>query len=161
MNLRAAELRDLLGLVAHPEGGWYREIFRSTSIVSSNDGRTARSAMTVIDFLLTSGEHSAWHVVSSDECWQFCEGDPLELMTFDPASHAKRQMVLGPVSRERRSSDVIPAGVWQAARTTGEYTLVQCTVSPGFAFEDFRLIRESELDRRVVEAELADWTRYL
>lgn len=160
-NPRADELREILQLQPHPEGGWYREIFRSAARVAPQDGRAPRDALTVIYFLLAAGEHSAWHVVLSDECWQFCEGDPLELVTFDPASRRQDRIEIGPVAPSRRPVHVVPAGIWQAARTTGEYTLVQCTVGPGFDFEDFRLNRDSVDDLQTIQRALAEWAHFL
>ncbi len=157
---RARELIALLDLQPHPEGGWYREIHRAAATVAPDDGRPPRSALTVIDFLLERGQFSAWHVVASDECWQHCEGDPLELLMFDAGSGARQTACLGPITAERRSTAIVPPGVWQAARSMGDYTLVQCTVGPGFDFADFTMLRDST-QRQVIEAQLADWSRFV
>jgi uncharacterized protein len=154
---RAAELIELLGLQPHPEGGWFRETFRSAARVRPDDGRPARAALTVIDFLLTRGQHSAWHVVASDECWQFVEGQPLQLLTFDATDGTKRALELGPINDHRRSTAVVSAGVWQAARPLGEYVLVQCSVGPGFDFADFQLLRDHP-NREQLSVSLGEWT---
>jgi predicted cupin superfamily sugar epimerase len=161
MNPRAAEFRAQLGLDPHPEGGWYREIFRSPAEVIPADGRGPRSALTAIHFLLTKGQFSAWHVVTSDECWHFGEGDPLELLLFEPASRTRSRIELGRASEAQQLMAVVPAGCWQAARPLGEYSLVQCVVGPGFDFGDFSLIRDSNDDRRMAEQELAGWRNFL
>lgn len=156
---RARDLIALLELQPHPEGGWYREIHRATAIVSPGDGRPARSALTVIYFLLERGQFSAWHVVASDECWQYCEGDSLELLMFDTVSGRRESVELGPVTAARRSTVVVPPGVWQAATSKGDYTLVQCTVGPGFDFADFAMLRDSKA-RAAIEGQLGEWTKY-
>ena len=157
---RAQELIKLLDLQPHPEGGWYREIHRAQATVSPADSRPARSALTVIYFLLERSQFSAWHVVASDECWQYCEGDPLELLMFDATSGRMERVELGPVTAARRSTAVVPPGIWQAARSLGEYTLVQCTVGPGFDFADFGMLRDSS-ERHRVEEQLGEWTMYV
>src|SRR3989442_921644 len=137
MHSRAAELLKILGMRPHPEGGHYVELFRSTHRVEVLDRSVERAALTAIYFLLASGEYSRWHRVVSDEIWHYYEGDAIELLLFD--DRGLRRLRLGPVSRETRPTIVVPAGTWQAARTTGAYTLGGCTVGPGFEFADFSL----------------------
>ncbi len=138
---RAAELIRTLELEPHPEGGHYRERFRSPEQVRASGGRH-RSALTTIYFLLRVGELSRWHVVSSDEAWHFYEGDPLELITFDPDGTALTRTVLAPPGGTGEPVHVVPAGHWQAARTLGAYSLTGCTVGPGFDFEDFAFVSD-------------------
>ena len=83
MHARAAELIAQLSLQPHPEGGYYREVFRSAGVVTPADGRGARAALTTIYFLLPAGAASRWHRVTSDEVWHFYEGDPIELLELD------------------------------------------------------------------------------
>jgi uncharacterized protein len=137
MHSRAIELLDLLRLRPHPEGGHYAELFRSAHRVQVIDRKVERAAITTIYFMLVAGEFSRWHRVVSDEIWHYHEGDPIELLLFD--DRGLRRVRLGPVSRETRPTMVVPAGTWQAARTTGAYTLTACTVGPGFEFADFSL----------------------
>lgn len=138
---RATMLIDSLELVPHPEGGHYREIWRSATDVIRGDAH--RAASTMIWFLLCAGQHSRWHVVDSDEIWQFAGGDPLELLTFDPDKAEARRVVLGPGGGDEASPvHVVPAGVWQAARPLGRWALATCTVSPGFDFADFRFVKD-------------------
>jgi uncharacterized protein len=133
MNKR--ELIGKLSLVPHPEGGWYREIYRARERVQTRRG--LRSALTTIHYLLEQGQLSRWHVVESDEVWHFYDGAPLELLQYDPAARRFARHVLG---ESNESVAVIEAGVWQAARSRGEFSLVGCTVGPGFEFEDFRFV---------------------
>lgn len=121
----------------HPEGGHYAEVYRSNQRVRPHGREVERSALTTIFFLLAAGEHSRWHRVLSDEVWHYYEGDPLELLRFDDGG--VQRLRLGPVAARQRPVATIPAGAWQAARSTGVYTLVGCSVAPGFDFEDFAL----------------------
>jgi uncharacterized protein len=145
MHPRASELVQRLGLIAHPEGGSYCEVFRSRQTVRPADERPERSAMTVIYFLLVEGERSAWHRVASDETWTWLEGDPLELLDASQPGEPALHVTLAPVDAERAPVHVIPAGRWQAARSTGAYTLVSCVVAPGFDFVDFEMLGSAEL----------------
>jgi len=137
---RPDDLIAALGLRPHPEGGWYAEVFRSASSVEPADGRGTRRALTTIYFLLTAGQASRLHRVSSDEVWHFYEGDPLEL-TIAPGDLASLSMTtLGPAGESSAPVFTVPAGFWQGARPLGAYTLVGCTVGPGFDFADFEML---------------------
>ena len=129
MHPRAQALIEQLRLEPHPEGGWYRQVYKSEERVTRHRDGAGRSALTTIYFLLVAGTESAWHCVSSDEVWHFYEGDALELRTRDTATR---------LDADHRVH-VIRAGEWQAAAPLGAYTLVGCTVGPGFEFEDFEL----------------------
>lgn len=141
---RARQLIEQLQLQPHPEGGWYREVFRSQSQVIPQDGRPARSALTSIYFLLEAAQHSRWHRVLSDEVWVHLEGAPLDLWTWDAADGQLHSVALGPVSAATAPQHVISAGLWQAARPQADaaaaYTLTACMVGPGFDFSDFRMM---------------------
>ena len=155
---RSDELIRALGLQPHPEGGFYAEIYRSTALVVPDDARGARAALTTIYFLLAQGQRSRLHRVTSDEAWHFYEGDPLELTIIDRAFEHTERITLGPVrpvegghgdpplragnppALPERPVHVVPAGMWQAARPLGAYTLVGCTVAPGFEFADFSML---------------------
>lgn len=130
-----------LELAAHPEGGWFRRMWTAPTEVETPNG--PRPAATCIHYLLVPGEHSAWHVVSSDELWLWHGPGQLELSFGgegeDPdASHS---VILGPDRLGGQvSQSLVPAGVWQSARLlTEEEVLVSCVVSPGFSFDDWRL----------------------
>jgi hypothetical protein len=126
----------------HPEGGYYGEIYRSDASVDPGDGRGPRAALTTIYFLLPGGAVSRWHRVQSDEVWHFYEGAPLDLWMASLEGDRMNHCRLGPLDGEQRPAWTVPAGWWQAARSTGSYTLVGCTVGPGFDYRDFALAGE-------------------
>lgn len=159
MHSRANELLQSLGMRPHPEGGHYVELYRSARRVEVLERNVQRSAITSIYFLLAAGEYSRWHRVMSDEIWHYHEGDAIELVLFD--QHGLRRVRLGPVARETRPTLVVPAGTWQAARTTGPYTLCACTVGPGFEFADFSLAVDwPEIAAKIANAG-PDLTRFI
>lgn len=139
----AAELVKQLELQPHPEGGWYKEIYRSPNTIDSNG--TQRSVLTGIYFLLEENKMSRWHVVDADEVWHFYEGDLLELFVASPDFSEVRTIRLDEISNNAEPVYVVPKGWWQAARSTGKFTLVGCNVAPGFEFSGFRFATESEV----------------
>lgn len=139
---RVQALVEALGLAPHPEGGHFREVFRAPAAVRPADGRDDRSAMTTIYYLLARGDHSRWHRVASDEIWHFYEGDALELFRAPPDLARVERVRLGPAGAGVRPVEVVPAGWWQASRSTGAFTLSGCTVGPGFEFADFAFLRD-------------------
>ena len=146
MHPDAEELVKRLGLAPHPEGGYYRETWRSPQRV---DGHAAgvRVASTAIYFLLPAGTFSALHRVSSDEVWHHYDGDPVDLHLLDEAAGAHEVVCLGrDVAGGQLPQHVVPAGVWQAAVPRGErFALCGCTVAPGFEFDDFEMPSRTEL----------------
>jgi predicted cupin superfamily sugar epimerase len=130
----ADEIVRRLGLVPHPEGGHYRETFR--------DGRcdeAGRSAGTAIYYLLAAGETSEWHRVDAAEIWHFYAGAPM-VITISPDGHDASAHRLGPdIAAGQHPQLVVPAGHWQTATSLGEWTLVGCTVAPGFDFAGFEM----------------------
>jgi predicted cupin superfamily sugar epimerase len=132
--LTAAAIIQTLGLQRHPEGGWFAETFRDNP-----DG--GRGHSTAIYFLLESGNRSHWHrVADAAEVWHWYAGAPLMLETAAAGSDAIGTYRLGPDLRSgERPQHVVPAGHWQSAATTGDWTLVGCTVAPGFDFGSFVL----------------------
>jgi predicted cupin superfamily sugar epimerase len=146
MDPRVEDLTSLLGLTAHPEGGYFREVYRSASRVQPSDERSERAAITIIYYLLVRGEVSRWHRVASDEVWQYHEGDPLELFAADAGFNQVTRHVLGRLDEGGQPAHVIQADWWQAARSMGAYTLAGCTVGPGFEFADFQLLRDQPLE---------------
>lgn len=128
------EIIRMLALTPHPEGGWYRETWRADAA----DG--ARPAGTAIYYLLTAGQRSHWHRVDADEIWNFNAGAPLELCIAETSVGPSAAHRLGPdLTNGERPQIVVPAHHWQAARPLGDWTLVSCTVSPGFLFERFEM----------------------
>jgi hypothetical protein len=138
---RARRLVEELGLAPHPEGGWYHEVYRSSGAVRNAVGEP-RPSLTTIYFLLSQGEVSRWHRVAADEVWHWYEGDPLDLYTIRDGERGWHHQRLGLMSGGAVPVAVVPAATWQAARSAGAYTLVGCTVAPGFTFADFTLARD-------------------
>lgn len=122
-----------LGLERHPEGGWFRETWRG------EPGPDGRPVGTSILYLLAEGEPSAWHRIDAVEVWHFHAGAPLTLSIAPDGEPARRvRLGTGPDPGVRPQA-VVPAGAWQSARTEGAWTLVGCSVAPGFVFEGFEL----------------------
>jgi uncharacterized protein len=151
MHTRAEELIRTLQLEPHIEGGHYRRIYESATRVAYA-GSAQRAVATSIYFLLADGELSRWHCVDADEVWHYYEGQALELLRFDPVEGVLTTHILGPASRESAPVFVVPAGMWQAARPRGAYTLVGCTVAPGYEYRGFMLLDQApEVARRLGE----------
>ncbi|MDO9608611.1 MAG: cupin domain-containing protein [Brevundimonas sp.] len=128
-GVTAADIIRLLDLQPHPEGGHYRETFRDPRTVEG------RSVGTAIYFLLAAGERSHWHRVDAAEIWHFHAGAPLALEI-----EGQGVVILGvDLAAGQRPQAVVPTGAWQAARSLGDWTLVGCTVAPGFEFAGFEL----------------------
>jgi predicted cupin superfamily sugar epimerase len=127
---------ESLDLLPHPEGGWFRETWRTATPVQAHGGE--RASATGIYFLLGADEESMWHAVRSDELWLWHRGGPLELTTRD-APGEERTVILGPdVERGQVPQALVPGGVWQSARPSADQeVLVSCVVSPGFDPADF------------------------
>ena len=125
----------MLDLKPHPEGGFYRELYRAHQTIQ-RAGDT-RCALTTIYYLLIAGQRSVWHRVASDEVWHYYEGDPLELKIASADALCIETQRLGPLTADSRPVCVVPGGRWQAAEPLGAYTLVGCTVGPGFDFADY------------------------
>jgi uncharacterized protein len=134
MNDEATALIDALGLQPHPEGGWFAETWGAPA--EADD----RPAGTAIYFLLREGEASHWHRVDAVEIWHHYAGSPLDLRVAGSDDGPVEAHRLGPdVLRGEQPQVVVPAGAWQAARSLGGWTLVGCTVVPGFSFDGFQL----------------------
>jgi len=138
MDPTARRLIEDLQLVPHPEGGHYRRVYESALAVEHGGHR--RPALTAIQFLLTRGEASRWHRVDADETWHWQDGGSLELHEFDAESGALGIVTLDSAARGGPAMHVVRAGRWQAARPLAAYTLVACTVAPGFVWEGFALL---------------------
>ncbi len=132
-RLSAAEIIARLDLKPHPEGGHFRETFRDSA-----NGRDRRSASTAIYFLLARGERSHWHRIDAAEVWHYYAGSPLALsIAHDGPADTIRLGV--DLAAGERPQAVVPAHAWQAAESLGDWTLVGCTVAPGFDFSTFEL----------------------
>jgi predicted cupin superfamily sugar epimerase len=133
MGLSATDVIELLGLEPHPEGGHFRETFRDARQVEGE-----RAASTAIYYLLAAGERSHWHRVDAAEAWHFYAGDSLSLHVA--ADGRTTHHLLGnDLAAGARPQVVVPKGAWQSAKSLGAWTLVGCTVAPGFEFFGFEL----------------------
>lgn len=129
----ADDIIATLGLAPHPEGGYFAETFRDAA------GEGGRAHSTAIYFLLKEGEVSRWHRVDAAEVWHWYAGAPM-ILAVAPPEGARETMRLGPaVLSGERPQGIVPAGHWQQAWSLGEWTLVGCTVAPGFTFEGFEM----------------------
>lgn len=131
-GLPAQEIVRLLDLAPHPEGGFYRETFRDPAAVGG------RAVSTAIYYLLPEGQVSAWHRVDAAELWHFYAGAPLEVSLFDAGERTVHRLGVDLAAGERPQA-IVPAGVWQSAKSLGAWTLVGCTVAPGFEFARFEI----------------------
>jgi len=134
MTLSAADIIARLHLAPHPEGGYFRETWRA------EEPEGERAAGTAIYFLLKAGEQSHWHKVDATEIWHYYAGAPLILSLSATDQGPCMEHTLGPdLAGGEVPQIIVPKNHWQAARTTGDWKLVGCTVSPGFNFEGFTL----------------------
>jgi predicted cupin superfamily sugar epimerase len=129
----ASEIVELLGLQPHPEGGMYAETWRADAAAGD------RPTGTAIYFLLRSGEVSHWHRVDATEIWHHYAGDPLTLEISEDGRTVETRVLGSDLASGQRPQGIVPAHAWQAARSLGVWTLVGCTVSPGFEFSGFEL----------------------
>lgn len=174
---RIEQIKHVLNMQPHPEGGYYCEQYRAASEIQSPVHSKLRSTLTHIYFLLTESDISRWHKVVHDEIWNVYEGDPLRILRLNDKgiedsiigdnigdsigdsigdnSKGKKEHSIG-----RDYYKLIPGGDFQAAETTGLYTLLGCTVAPGFDFEDFSYIEDTRIKDFVI-AQGKDYHRFI
>jgi hypothetical protein len=161
------QLIKLLDLLPHPEGGFYKETYRSKGKLTQNclghEFQGVRNYSTCIYFMLTSGEFSAFHRIKQDEIWHFYEGSPVELhMISKEGIHSKVKIGMD-FEKGQRPQFVVPSGYWFASKVAddGDFSLVGCTVSPGFDFIDFEMAEAKDLISRYPQHEkiIRDFTR--
>lgn len=130
-----------LKLISHPEGGYYRETYRSPKMVNGQFGHTQRAVCTGIYFLLVAGNFSALHRIQSDEMWHFYKGAPTEIIEITLAGELIKTILGNNMELGEVPQYVVKAGHWFGSRVygNGEYSLVGCTVAPGFDFSDFEM----------------------
>lgn len=151
MNPKVSEIIDHLELSPHPEGGYFRETYRSSGQVGQeNLGRNfegMRNYSTCIYFLLTSNDFSAFHRIKQDEIWHFYDGSSICLHVITPSGDYTQHRIGRELDQGQTPQLVVPAGCWFAAEVENEnaFTLVGCTVSPGFDFRDFEMGSRTEL----------------
>ena len=135
-KVRAADIIETLELQPHPEGGWYAETWRA----DAEDGE--RASGTAIYYLLEAGQRSHWHRIDAAEIWHFYAGAPLTLSISKDDQEAEHFTLGADIAAGERPQLIVPADAWQSAESNGAFTLVGCTVSPGFLFETFELAPE-------------------
>ena len=147
----AAQIIEKYQLLPHPEGGWYKETYRSAESISvdalPNRFSGSRSMATAIYFLMEAGHFSAFHRIKSDECWHFYAGGMLEIYIIDETGELSIVHLGNQIDKGECFQFVVPANCWFASKpATGvSFSFVGCTVSPGFDFEDFELANGDEL----------------
>ncbi len=146
MDVTVPGLIEKYALLPHPEGGYYKEMYRSAGIIPQAalppNFNGDRSFATAIYFLLEQGNFSAFHRIQSDECWHFYAGQPLHVHVLHE-NGSYQLITLG--GNEGQYQAVVPAGSWFASETTGNFSFVGCTVAPGFDFTDFELAKAAAL----------------
>ena len=148
---RIQTLIEKLKLTPHPEGGYFKEVYRSKGVIEVKDDNLQlygnRNYCTSIYFLLTSEVFSAFHRIHQDEIWHFYEGAPIIIYVISPSGELKSYTIGNDLLKEQEFQVTIPANHWFAAKVDKEnaYGLVGCTVSPGFDFADFELAKKEEL----------------
>lgn len=171
MDARIQNLIETLGLQPHPEGGYYRELFRSTCSVPYRGGH--RSAVTSIQYLLSGAAYSAWHRIDADEIWLFHAGGALALHVWDAVGPSMTTMLLGDprMHRDAQLQVLIPAGCWfsaelaaraglgQSPGNQADYVLSGCVVAPGFEFSGFQLA--AAIDMAPAVKQYGEWVRRL
>lgn len=151
MSISISQIIERLNLEPHPEGGYFRETYRSSGKIQQDSlgpgFEGLRNYSTCIYFLLTSNDFSAFHRIKQDEIWHFYDGSPIHLHVITPSGAYNKHLIGREMAQGETPQLVVPAGYWFAAEVPNEnaYSLVGCTVSPGFDFRDFEMISRQEL----------------
>jgi len=161
MNPRVSELINLLDLEPHVGGGYIREIFRSTNLVHLLGNQVERKALTTIYYLLGAGEFDSWHRLDSDEVWQYHEGATLELLWIEQEEEKYTRCLIGEIDDLIKPIAIVPGGCWQMARTTGEYTLVGCSMGPGFEYEGYQQLRDNPEEANMIQHRFPELAEFL
>jgi predicted cupin superfamily sugar epimerase len=161
MNTRVSELINLLELEPHVGGGYIREVFRSSNLIHIPGSQKERRALTTIYYLLAAGEYDCWHRLDGDEAWHYYEGAALELIWLEQGEEKRTCCLVGEIDVLSKPIAVVPGGCWQMARTTGEYSLVGCTVGPGFEYEDYQLLRDKPEEAREVQRRFPELAEFM
>ena len=154
MNRSIEEWVELLGLTPHPEGGFFKEVYRSKGVIGHSvlpkEFGGDRNYVTNIYFLLTSESFSSLHRLAADELWHFLDGDSLTVSMISPDGELSKLKIGRSIEAGEVLQGVVPAGYWFGASVDQEnaYALVGCTVAPGFDFQDFELAQRDTLIER-------------
>jgi hypothetical protein len=156
-EINMQNLIDKYNLKPHPEGGYYAVVYESKQAVTSPVVNKNRKAVTHIYFLLLKGQVSLFHKVAHDEIWNFYEGDPLKLIKYDGLTI--EEDIIG--SGCDNYVSIVEGGIYQAAETAGAYSLVGCSVAPGFEFEDFSLLRDETEPKETFLKEFPGYGKFI
>lgn len=154
MQSKVTKIVKKLGLQPHPEGGYFKETYRSTgsipAVVLGTSFASERNYSTCIYFLLTSDTFSAFHKINQDEIWHFYDGSTIELHSIAESGELSSVLIGKDFSKGEVPQYIVPAGEYFAAKVLGEnsYALVGCTVAPGFDFADFHLAKRDALAKQ-------------
>jgi len=144
-------------LQPHPEGGYFKEKYRSDQTVFSKEAQKERQAISHIYYLLTKGQVARFHKVLHDEIWHVYQGSPMKLIYLDGTE--MKEEIFGPGCKEYFA--VIKGGQYQAAESTGDYTLIGCTVGPGFNYEDWILLADDKENADLLTGKFSEYKRFL
>jgi predicted cupin superfamily sugar epimerase len=150
-------LIDKYNLAPHPEGGYYAVVYESKQTVTSPVVNKERKAITHIYFLFLKGQVSLFHKVAHDEIWNFYEGDPIKLIKYNGSSI--EEDIIGSGCSDYVS--IVEGGNYQAAESTDRYSLVGCSVAPGFEFEDFSLLRDDLETKEMLLNEFPGYRKFI
>lgn len=145
--MNAQDYIHFLNLLPHPEGGYYKETYRSLLSESFSGFEGQRNVYTGIYFLIEKTNFSAFHKIKSDEMWHFYGGDALEVIEITNNGELKITIIGANIKNQEHLQYTVPAGHWFGSRVKkgGEFSLVGCTVAPGFDFKDFEMAKRNEL----------------
>jgi len=152
--MNVEEIKNALNLLPHPEGGFYRETYRSEMRVEakhlSKEISGQRNLSTAIYFLIEASNFSALHKIKSDEIWHFYSGDALEVIELDDAGNVRKTCVGADLQKGEHFQYTVKANTWFGSRVKegGLFSLVGCTVAPGFDFQDFEMAKREDLLRK-------------
>lgn len=140
---RISQIAKKLDLLPHPEGGFYKETYRSEIETNYKGFDGKRSVATGIYYLLGEGDFSAFHRIKSDETWHFYDGEALELFEITPEGELIKTFIGNQLLKGEKPQYTVKAGHWFASKSSGSFSLVGCTVYPGFDFQDFELAEQA------------------
>lgn len=153
------DMIEALGLSNHPEGGFFRQCFKSNIKVQPQDQTALRAAFTHIYYCLPRGSYSCFHMNRYDEVWNLYSGEGIRLFLYDAQTLLVREEELKP--SEFRFHLVVPGGIWQAAEPMGEYALVGCSVAPGWETEDEVYLLENSRESKILVELRPEWARLI
>ena len=161
MQRRAKELIELFRLSKHPEGGYFREVYRSEGKSTVTVDGEQRCWLTDIYFLLTENDISRFHRLRYDEVWHFYEGAPLSLIEIHPVSLDMHTVTIGQPGSFLSYKHHVKANVWQSATSQGPYSLIGCTVGPGFEYDDFEMLDHHDEWKAAVLSKHPDLEKFI